>query len=220
MKRPQISDVVQGQRRADSSTFSTVLVTDWLLLTGAPEFAVMHEVRAQQGAGTLTTNVKWRTASVRTDNPSDWSSAGADRTTENVFVDSFDISGTTTAMWIQAGLVAKASGGVAEAFMRLQAQLTGKSVLVARKQRIVVQARASGDTGYSLFAIGAPFPQGTWPSTRRIAIRPTRVSPKKNLRSSRRGSTRRSSLGTGAACQAFRRPKVVPCARPTILLGW
>ncbi len=158
MKIPQQSKVVSGQISADATTASTKLVTEWMLAAGGAGLILGLDQRQLSGAGAWTGYLRWRFAKARTDQPEGWSTSTTARTTADGFVELVDISGTTDMLWLQGALSGQASGGAAELFARLQAQVDGKGVVLGSLTTDIQPVTNSGQSQY--IPVPGRFPSG------------------------------------------------------------
>lgn len=155
MYRPQITPIVSGQVVADSTNYATALVTDWMLAAGGTTLTAMQEIRRLTGAGTLTSVVAYRFASVSTERPGNWNNSANERTSADVYGEDISLSGTTDQMWVQLGLRIKNTSGVAECFAKLQAEVLGTGRIVA-VQTVDIAPIANSGTSVNV-ALGKPF---------------------------------------------------------------
>jgi hypothetical protein len=121
-------------RQLTATTNAGVLTgvqTPWMLMYPGTNLRVWAELRA------ATTNfrgvLRWRTADVLTSQPNAWQDSATTRSTNDEFVEDFDISASTSSLWVQAAIGVKtaSSGQAGEAFGRLRASLSGDGAIVA-----------------------------------------------------------------------------------------
>jgi hypothetical protein len=148
---PQPTAFIEENLTANAS-LTLRAVGPWLLLYGGASLMTGLELRA------LETNyggqVGWRTATTDTDVPNVWQTLLTQRTTNDIFPESVDVSAQTDIMWIQGSLWSSLTTGSTpkSALNRLWYSVKGAGWIVGR-QRIHLPASSTTD----IIPIGAPF---------------------------------------------------------------
>ena len=127
--------------------------TPWMLLFGGASLVTGLDVRALEANGGV--RVGWRTADVLGELPNAWQTLGTQRTTNDKFLETFDVSAQTSSLLVQAAVFAGLTTGTTPkgAFTRLWASVKGAGMVVARQTVELVPS----STAVSV-PLGAPFP--------------------------------------------------------------
>ncbi|MCB9698684.1 MAG: hypothetical protein H6738_18020 [Alphaproteobacteria bacterium] len=143
----------EGQVLARANGDVMQFATPWMLLFGGSSLVTGLDVRGlETNAGV---RVGWRTADVLGERPNAWQTLGTQRTSNDSFLESFDVSAETSSLLVQAAVFAGLTTGTTPkgAFTRLWAAQQDAGMVVARQR---VELLPSSTT--VSIPIGAPFP--------------------------------------------------------------
>ncbi|MCB9683671.1 MAG: hypothetical protein H6735_01360 [Alphaproteobacteria bacterium] len=142
----------EGQVLARANGDVMQFATPWMLLYGGSSLVTGLDVRAAEANAGL--RVGWRTADILGERPNAWQTLGTQRTANNEYLESFDVSAETSSLLVQAAVFAGLTTGTTPkgAFARLWAAQKDGGMVVARQR---VELLPSSTT--VSIPIGAPF---------------------------------------------------------------
>ncbi len=143
---------------SDSTTWTTVLRSRWVLLFGGSKLRTV--LNMQNGSTNLEARTKFLTADVLTSETNTVSSAsGATLDADGYKTDDLDVSAETSAMWVQAIAQVSSSSGVSDGRLVLSGTLHSEGRIVASQDVNVGPTTAeSGTSQYHYLPIGRPVP--------------------------------------------------------------